>query len=195
MGRHVGQRQPRRRRSWSCRGDGRPERDPGLLPALASRAGLSPPPAAGTGWAPFGAWAEGRLSQRGLWESTVCPPPTPPRHPVAMVTRRRRAPTLRSGGRAAEERPCFVIRSASSGAGEVGIDLPARSGTAGFCLSLSTLYFIAVFTSIHRITGKLVFRLGGEVVNPSRIVILGVHKSFAIYSRRTGRDSCRAKSY
>lgn len=134
-------------------------------------------------------------SERIMGEHRLPTPHPPPRHPVAMVTRRRRAPTLRSGGRAAEERPCFVIRSASSGAGEVGIDLPARSGTAGFCLSLSTLYFIAVFTSIHRITGKLVFRLGGEVVNPSRIVILGVHKSFAIYSRRTERDSCRAKSY
>lgn len=81
--RHVGQRQSRRRGSWSRRGDGRPERDPGLLPAPASRAGLSPPPAAGTGPAPLGAWAEGRLAQRGLWENAVSPHP----HAVAMVTR------------------------------------------------------------------------------------------------------------
>lgn len=86
--RHVGQRQSRRRGNWSRRGDGRIERGPGLLPALACRAGLSPPPAAGTGSAPLGAWAEGRLGQRGLWESSMSlPHHNPPRHPVAMVTR------------------------------------------------------------------------------------------------------------
>lgn len=50
--RHVGQRQPRWRGRWSRRGDGRAERDPGLLPAPACRAGLAPPPAAGTGPGP-----------------------------------------------------------------------------------------------------------------------------------------------
>lgn len=104
--RHVGQRQPQRRRRGSRRRDGRSERDPGLLPALASRAGLAPPAAAGTGAAPPGAW-RGDASVRedcGSAASALPPAVTPslwrheePSSPPRRVSPPRRELRRRSG--------------------------------------------------------------------------------------------------